>query len=199
MAKKNDKKGWWLFSLCTCLPTQLSLYILISLCICLSIHSSLYFKKVMAKKDGKERWQERIMTSLPTHLSPYAFVSLYTWLFIVHAVGRYFRLWKLSVFRPLVKEWGYRFSSITRWCRVWAVGWTQLNMLLSCADIKLVIGIGQGYWLDSKGTPSEYHWLNNKGASSECHWLDDKGLTPANHCYARVVTRWLEVLANYAR
>ena len=29
--------------------------------------------------------------------------------------------------------------------------------------------------------------------------LDDEGLIPANHCYARVVARWLEVLASYAR
>ena len=28
--------------------------------------------------------------------------------------------------------------------------------------------------------------------------LDDKGLTSASHRYARVVTRWLEVLADYA-
>ena len=28
--------------------------------------------------------------------------------------------------------------------------------------------------------------------------LDNKGLTPASHCYAKVVARWLEVLASYA-
>ena len=27
--------------------------------------------------------------------------------------------------------------------------------------------------------------------------FDDKGLTPANHCYNRIVARWLEVLASY--
>ena len=28
--------------------------------------------------------------------------------------------------------------------------------------------------------------------------FDDKGLTSASHHYARVVTRWLEILASYA-
>ena len=54
----------------------------------------------------------------------------------------------------------------------WAIGWTQPDFL-PCADVSLVIGIGQG-------------------------WLDDEGLTPASHRYARVVARWLEVLASYA-
>ena len=42
------------------------------------------------------------------------------------------------------------------------------------------------------------YWLDDEGATSECHWVDDKGLTPTNHRYARVVARWLEVLASYA-
>ena len=28
--------------------------------------------------------------------------------------------------------------------------------------------------------------------------VDNEGLTPASHCYARVMARWLEVLASYA-
>ena len=29
-------------------------------------------------------------------------------------------------------------------------------------------------------------------------WLDDERLTPASHYYARVVARWLKILASYA-
>ena len=54
------------------------------------------------------------------------------------------------------------------------------------AHLWYVIGTGQGYWLDDQGAPLE------------CYWLDDKGLTLASHCYARVMARWLEVLASYA-
>ena len=54
------------------------------------------------------------------------------------------------------------------------------------AHLRYVIGTGQGYWLDDEGAPSE------------CHRVDDEGLTPASHCYARVVARWLEVLASHA-
>ena len=103
-------------------------YALISLCTCLLTYLSLYFNIVLAKKDGKaERWGS-MMTFLPIHLSPYAliflrtcyfthsfpyaFVSLRTWLLTVYAIRRYFRLWKLSVFRLLVEEWGYYFSSV---------------------------------------------------------------------------------------
>ena len=42
------------------------------------------------------------------------------------------------------------------------------------------------------------YWLDDKRAPSECHRVDDEGLTPASHRYARVVARWLEVLASYA-
>ena len=41
-------------------------------------------------------------------------------------------------------------------------------------------------------------WLDDKGVPSGCHQIDDKGLTPASYCYAKVVARWLEVLASYA-
>ena len=44
----------------------------------------------------------------------------------------------------------------------------------------------------------EYHWLDDKEATLEYHWLDDKEMTPASHYYAKVVTRWLEVLTGYA-
>ena len=50
-----------------------------------------------------------------------------------------------------------------------------------------VIGTGQGYLLNDKRSPLE------------CHRVDDKRLIPASHCYAMVVARWVEVLANYAR
>ena len=54
------------------------------------------------------------------------------------------------------------------------------------AHLRYVIGTGQGYWLDDERAPSE------------CHRVDDERLTPASHHYARVVARWLEVLASYA-
>ena len=54
------------------------------------------------------------------------------------------------------------------------------------AHLRYVIGTGQGCWLD------------DKGALLGCHRVDDKGLMLISHCYARVVARWLEVLASYA-
>ena len=110
---------------------------------------------------------------------------------------KYLPLWYLSTDCLLVEKWDYYFSSVIRWHGVWAVGWMQSSLLLSCADISLVISIGQGYWLDNKSSPSECHRLDDERALSECHRLDNKGLTPASHCYARVMTRWLEVLASY--
>ena len=74
----------------------------------------------------------------------------------------------------------------------------QSNTLFPYVDINFIIGIDQGYWLEDKGSPSECYRLNDKRALSECYWLDDKRLTPATHCYARVVARWLKVLASYA-
>ena len=53
------------------------------------------------------------------------------------------------------------------------------------AHLRYIIDTGQDYWLDDERAPLE------------CYWVDDKGLTPASHCYARVVARWLEVLASY--
>ena len=52
--------------------------------------------------------------------------------------------------------------------------------------LQYVIGTSQDYWLD------------DKGATSKRHWVDNKGLILASHCYARMVARWLEVLASYA-
>ena len=54
------------------------------------------------------------------------------------------------------------------------------------AHLQYVIGTGQGCWLD------------DERASLGCYWVDDEGLTPASHYYARIMTRWLEVLASYA-
>ena len=51
----------------------------------------------------------------------------------------------------------------------------------------LLTGTGQGCWLDDEEVPPG------------CHWVDDRGLTPVSHYYVRVVARWLEVLASYAR
>ena len=39
--------------------------------------------------------------------------TTYTWLLIVYAVGRYFRLWELSVFYPLVQKWGLSFFQMS--------------------------------------------------------------------------------------
>ena len=36
--------------------------------------------------------------------------TTYTQLFIIYAIGRYFRLYELSVFCPLIEEWGLSFS-----------------------------------------------------------------------------------------
>ena len=41
----------------------------------------------------------------------------------------------------------------------------------------LLIGTGQGCWLDDEGAPPG------------CHRVDDGGLTPASHRYARVIAR----------
>ena len=80
-------------------------------------------------------------TMVPSHLMH---LTTYTRLLTVYIIRRYFRLWKLSIFPLLIKEWDDFFLSITRWRGVWAVGWMQLSSLLSCTDINLVIGIGQG-------------------------------------------------------
>ena len=98
-----------------------------------------------------------------------------------------FRLWYLSVVCLLIKVWGY-YPRASPSDEEWAVSWMQPEFL-PCADVSLVINIGHGYWLDDEGSPSEYHLLYDKGASLECHRLEDKGLTPASHCYVRVVAR----------
>ena len=54
------------------------------------------------------------------------------------------------------------------------------------AHLWYVIGTGQSCWLDDERAPSG------------CHQIDDEELTPASHRYAKVVARWLEVLASYA-
>ena len=116
-------------------------------------------------------------SSLDVHLSQMeqCFI-LRTWLLTIYAVGRYFRLWKLSVFCPLVQKMRFIISrSVTGWHGVWAVGWTQSSLLLFCKDFSLVIGIGQGYWLDDKGLPLVCHLLvrvyrlDDKGAPLEYH------------------------------
>ena len=56
---------------------------------------------------------------------------------------------------------------------------------------------------NDEGSPSHWYWAGllarwQKSASSG-HRVDNRGLTPASHRYTRVMTRWLEVLASYAR
>ena len=55
---------------------------------------------------------------------------------------------------------------------------------------------------DDKISPSHWYWLGLlarwRRSIFPDHWVDDGGLTPASHCYVRVVARWLEVLASYA-
>ena len=74
----------------------------------------------------------------------------------------------------------------------------QSNILFAFTNVSLVIGIGQGYWLDGKSSFLECHQLDEKKAPSECQRLDDKKLTLASHCYTRIMARWQKVLANYA-
>ena len=56
--------------------------------------------------------------------------------------------------------------------------------------------------LDDEGSLSYWYWsrllARYQKSASLGHRVDDRGLTPASHCYARVVARWLEVLASYA-
>ena len=58
------------------------------------------------------------------------------------------------------------------------------------------------YWLAGEGSPSHRYWSGLlarwQKSASPGHWVDDGGLTPASHRYARVVARWLKVLASYA-
>ena len=55
---------------------------------------------------------------------------------------------------------------------------------------------------NDKGSPSYRYWSGLlarwQKSASPGHRVDDGGLTPASHRYARVVARWLEVLASYA-
>ena len=76
------------------------------------------------------------------------------------------------------------------------VGCNQISSLVKTSASSLVLV--RVYWLDDKGSPLECYWVDDKGALLEYHWVDSKGLTPASYHYARVVARWLEVLASYA-
>ena len=55
---------------------------------------------------------------------------------------------------------------------------------------------------DDEGSPSHRYWSRLlarwRRSASQGHRIDDRGLIPASHRYARVVARWLEVLASYA-
>ena len=78
MARKDDKKGWWLFFLCTRLPRHSSPYALDSLRTRLPTNLSFYaLVSLLQKGDSKERWWGRI-TRKDNDFSPYVLVSLRT-------------------------------------------------------------------------------------------------------------------------
>ena len=63
------------------------------------------------------------------------------------------------------------------------------------------------YWSRFTGQMTRAHlfigtsqdcWLDDEKAPLRCHQINDGGLTLASHHYARVIARWLEVLASYA-
>ena len=55
---------------------------------------------------------------------------------------------------------------------------------------------------NDEGSSSHRYWsallARWRKSASPGHWIDDRGLTPVSHCYARVVARWLEILASFA-
>ena len=80
-------------------------------------------------------------------------------LLTVYAVGRYFRLWELSVLCPLVEE--MRLLFLERHWMAWSLsGWLDVTAfapsLCRCQPCLmtrayLLISSGQGCWLDDKG------------------------------------------------
>ena len=102
-----------------------------------------------------------------SHLEPRFLLILCTRppirLLTVYAVGRYFRLWKLFVLRSLVKEMGLSF--LERHWMAWSLSGrldaTEFAPPLCrhqprlMTRAHLLIGTGQGCWLDDKGAPPQ--------------------------------------------
>ena len=107
------------------------------------------------------------LTQPGSHLEPQFFLILRTQpptrLFIVYAVGRYFRLWELSVLRPLVEE--MRLSFLKRHWMAWSLSSrldaTEFAFPLCRRQPRLMtrahllIGTGPGYWLGDEGAPPQ--------------------------------------------
>ena len=105
-------------------------------------------------------------SSSPLDVHPFQMeqrLILRTRLLTVYAVGRYFRLWELSVFRPLVEE--MRLSFLDRHWMAWSLS-GRLDAtefappLYRCQPRQmtrahLLIGSDQGCWLDDKGAPPQ--------------------------------------------
>ena len=96
-------------------------------------------------------------------------------------------LWYLSADRPLVESFGCNQTS---------------SLVKLSASLLVWVRV---YWLDNKGSPSYsliivgVYWLDDKGASSRCHWVWwQKTDTSKSSVLARILARWLEVLASYA-
>ena len=118
-----------------------------------------------------------MVLSHPTHS------KAYIWFLTVYIVGKYFRLWKLSVF-CLLEKWGLSFLEYHWIIWSWAVGWTQLD-LFPYENISLIINIGQ----DLQG-----RWQGlTFGMSSvlvRVYLLDDKGVSLICYWYWSELTRW---------
>ena len=105
------------------------------------------------------------LTQPGSHLELRFLLILRTWpptrLLTIYAVRRYFRLWELSVLYPLVEE--MRLSFLKRHWMAWslsswldAIEFTSLlckrqPCLMTRAH--LLIGTGQGCWLDNERAP----------------------------------------------
>ena len=107
------------------------------------------------------------LTQRGSHLEPRFLLILRTWqptqLLTVYAVGRYFRLWKLSVLCPLVKE--MRLSFLERHLMAWSLSSrldaTEFALFLCRRQPRLLtrahflIGTGPGCWWDDERAPSQ--------------------------------------------
>ena len=84
------------------------------------------------------------------------------------------------------------------------IGCNQTSSLVKSSTSSSVLV--KVYWLDDESSPSVYHrywsgllarWQKTTFGMS---WsLMIKRLIPETHCYAKVVARWLKVLASYAK
>ena len=86
-----------------------------------------------------------------------------TRLLTVYAVGRYFRLWELSVFHPLVEE--MRSSFLEHHWMAWSLSsWLDATKFAPplcrrqprlMTRAHLLINTGPGCWLDDEGAPPQ--------------------------------------------